>query len=61
MTQNLPNQAQTQAKPNNRQTRTQLRADTEKMLRDLAFVLKMTQRVRSEIETQEEAQELVPV
>lgn len=61
MTQNLPNHAQTQANLNNRQTRIQLRGDTQKMLRDLAFVLKMTQRVRLEIDTEKEAPELVSV
>jgi hypothetical protein len=61
MTQNLPSQAQTRTKPNHHQTRIQLRGDTEKMLRDLAFVLKMTQRVRLEIDAEEEAPELVSV
>ena len=57
MTQDLPNQEQIQPRPNNRQTRIQLRADTDRMLRDLAFVLKVTQRVRLEIDAEEEAPE----
>ena len=59
MTQNLANDTANHAMPN-RQTRTQLRAEAEKALRDLAFVLKMTQRIRAEIEAKEEADELVP-
>ena len=38
-------------------TRTQTRADTEALLRDIAFVLKMTERVREEIEVNEETLE----
>ena len=38
---------------NNRQA--DMRCETEAMLRDIAFVLKMTRRVRDEIEADEEA------
>ena len=61
MTQNLPTEAPQSATSNHRQTRTQLRADAERSLRDIAFVLKMTERVRAEIEAEEEAEELVAV
>ena len=60
MTQNLPIEAVKQATPSHWQTRTQLRADADQTLRDIAFVLKMTQRVRAEIVAEEEADELVP-
>jgi hypothetical protein len=56
MTQNLPNEAPVRT----RQTRTRLRADADRALRDIAFVLRMTERVRAEIEAEEEAEELVP-
>ena len=47
-------------KPQNRQSRqTQLRADADDMLREIAFVLKMTERVREEMNADEEAEELV--
>lgn len=39
------------------QTRTQVRADAESMLRDIAFVLKMTERLREEIEVETESRE----
>ncbi len=39
-----------------RQSRTQLRVDADAILRDLAFVLKMTQQVRDEIETEKESE-----
>ena len=35
------------------------RKRAESMLRDIAFVLKMTQKVRDEIETEQETEELV--
>ncbi len=57
MTKNIPHQAQRERNLTNRQARTQLRADAETMLRDIAFVLKMTQRVRDEIEADQEVQE----
>jgi hypothetical protein len=44
-----------------RETRTQMRADADSMLREIAFVLKLTQRVRDEIEAEQEIQEPVPV
>jgi len=43
---------------NSRQTRTQLREDADAILRDVAFVLKMTQRVREEIESEKRAEAL---
>jgi hypothetical protein len=64
MTQKLLHPAHIDFKPNqwcDRQTRTQMRADADSMLRDIAFVLKMTQRVRDEIEAEQEIQEPVPV
>lgn len=45
--------------PQNKQRRqTQLRKDADEMLRDIAFVLKMTQRVRAELNAEQEADEL---
>jgi hypothetical protein len=44
-----------------RATQAQPRADAESVLRDIAFVLKMTQRVREEMELEQEVHELVPV
>ncbi len=44
-----------------RETRVQMRADADAMLRDIAFVLTLTQRVRDEIEAEQEIQEPVPV
>ena len=41
--------------------RTQLRQDADAMLRDIAFVLKMTQKVRDEIDTNKESNELALV
>ena len=58
MTQNLSHQAHVFGNPtqrNDRQARTPLRADAESTLREIAFILKMTQRVRDEIEAEEEA------
>jgi hypothetical protein len=55
MTQNLPNEAPTQARP----SRPQVRAKADESLRDIALVLKMTQRIRAEIEAEKEAEELV--
>jgi hypothetical protein len=57
MTQTIPHQAHTVYSLRNCQTRTQVRHDAESMLRDLAFVLKMTERVRDEIETDVEERE----
>ena len=64
MTQNLSHQARTHCQSNhqnNRQTRTQLRADADSTLRDIAFVLKMTQKVRDEIDAELEVPEAVGV
>jgi len=41
--------------PNSRQIRTRLREDADAILRDIAFVLKMTERVRAEIESKKPA------
>ncbi len=59
MTTNLPNvpySTQT-AQGLNRQRQTRLRADADAMLRDMAFVLKMTQKVRDEIHSEQEQPE----
>jgi hypothetical protein len=58
MTQNLSHKAHTQPSP---KFRTQVRTEAETLLRDLAFVFKMTERVRAEIEADQEAQEPVLV
>ena len=55
---------QTQAKPTQQfspQARTQIRIDADALLRDIAFVLKMTQRMRDEMEAVEEVEEPVLV
>lgn len=57
MTQNIPHQAHTGFNLRNCQTRTQLRGDAEAMLHDIAFVLKLTERMRDEIEADQQAQE----
>jgi hypothetical protein len=41
--------------------RTQLRKDAEEMLRDMAFVLKMTQRVREEMKSEQKSEDLMLV
>jgi hypothetical protein len=46
-------------KPHNRQT--QLRKDADEMLREIAFVLEMTRRVRQEMNAEQETEELVLV
>jgi hypothetical protein len=64
MTQNLSHQAHVFGnlnQPRDRQARPQLRAQAESNLRDIAFVLKMTQRVREEIEAEQEIHEAVGV
>jgi len=64
MTQKPSHLVHIQFKPNqrcDRETRTQMRADADSMLRDIAFVLTLTQRVRDEIEAEQEIQEPVPV
>ena len=62
MTQNHSYLAHAQSEPTfRRQSRIQLRADTEASLRDIAFVLKMTERVRTEIEAKEESEEFAIV
>lgn len=58
MTQNLSHQAHVFGNPtqrNDRPSPTQRRAEAESTLRDIAFILKMTQRVREEMEIEEEA------
>ena len=58
MNQNLSPEARKNTNPTNRNPRqTQMRADADAMLRDIAFVLKMTQRVREDIEAAREADE----
>jgi hypothetical protein len=57
MTQTISHQAHTVFDLRNCQTRTQVRADADTMLRDIAFVRSMTERVRDEIEADQEAQE----
>ena len=62
MTQNLEHKPHVQVKPNLRnQRQSQLRDDADAILRDVAFVLKMTKRVRDEIEAEEEAREPISV
>jgi hypothetical protein len=45
--------------PINQPSRAKLRVEADQMLSDIAFVLKMTQRVRAEMNVDEEADELV--
>ena len=62
MTQNLQHQPHVHTKTNSRYNRplpNQRRAD--QMLREIAFVLKMTARVRDEIKTEQESREPVTV
>ena len=62
MTQNLLHETNPQTKTNNRFNRrlpNQRRADH--MLREIAFVLKMTARVRDEIQAEQESREPVTV
>ena len=64
MTQNLSYPAHDLQDPiglNRDLVRPQRRASAESLLRDIAFVLTMTQRVREEIETQDEVREPAPV
>jgi hypothetical protein len=64
MTQKRLHPAHVHFNPNqrcDRETRTQMRADADAMLRDIALVLKLTQRVRDEIEAEQEIQEPVSV
>ncbi len=55
MTETLIHQSHVSSQPKVRLNRSQRRAKTVKLLRELAFVLKMTQRVRDELETGREA------
>jgi hypothetical protein len=59
MNQNISRQPHNDPKPRIRQTRP--RTDVETMLREIAFVLRMTERVRVEIETEQEVEEPVLV
>jgi hypothetical protein len=52
MTEILSHEPHVQTKANHRQTPTQQRAKTVRLLRDLAFVLKMTELVRGEMEAE---------
>jgi len=55
----LSHEAHNQQKPSHRQkTRTQLRKGADTILRDIAFVLKMTQKVRDEIDAGQRRNEL---
>jgi len=56
MTRNILYPPHGQPSPNARnQRRADVRIESDDVLRDIAFVLKMTQRVRDEIEADEEA------
>jgi hypothetical protein len=56
MTRNIMHPPHSQPKANTRnQRRTDVRIEADDVLRDIAFVLKMTQRVHDEIEADEEA------
>jgi hypothetical protein len=64
MTANLTHDTRMQMKVNRRndaQPGTQLGAPSQRILREIAFVLKMTQRVRDQIEIEHEEEELVEV
>ena len=64
MTQNLQHETRMQMKVNRRHDNrqgTQLGAPPQRILREIAFVLKMTQRVRDQIEVGREEEELVEV
>ena len=60
MTEILEHKPHVTIHPNSRQARPQLREDADAMLRDLAFVLKMTQRVRDDMEREKETEALAP-
>ncbi len=56
MTRNIMYRTHNQPSTNARnQRQAELRLEADEMLRDIAFVLKMTQRVRDEIEADQEA------
>jgi len=62
MTQNLTNESRMQMKVNRRNDERQgtpLGAPPQRILREIAFVLKMTQRVRDQMEVEQEEAELV--
>jgi hypothetical protein len=61
MTQNLGQEKELQAKKprSQRRPQAQLQAEADAALRDIAFVLKMTQQVRAEIDAEQEAAEPV--
>ena len=60
MNHTLSHEAHDQQKLGHRHNaKTQLRAGADAMLRDIAFVLKMTQKVRAEIDAGKESNELV--
>ena len=50
MTQVLSHKPHVTIHPNSREIRAQVRDDADAILRDIAFVLKMTERVRKEID-----------
>lgn len=55
MTETLVHESHVPSQPKLRLSPAQRRAKTVRLLRDLAFVLKMTERVREEMETEREA------
>jgi hypothetical protein len=59
MTKNIIKHARNDIKLANHDDRLRSRAEVESMLRDIAFVLKMTRQVRDEIEAEQGADELV--
>ncbi len=61
MTENLMIESRMKITPNRRSAQTQLGAPPERILREIAFVLKMTQRVRDEIEVERDEQALAAV
>ncbi|MSQ94646.1 MAG: hypothetical protein EXR98_08820 [Gemmataceae bacterium] len=61
MTEILNHEPHLKTQSNHRQTPTQLRAKTERVLCDLAFVLKMTELVRGEMEAERAVRKPVTV
>ena len=61
MTLNIPHKAHEKHQRIARPVRPPLRSEAEAMLREIAFVLKMTERVREEMEIEQETEELALV
>ncbi|MBI1830090.1 MAG: hypothetical protein HYR84_01405 [Planctomycetes bacterium] len=62
MTQNIPHPAHAsgeQNRPNRWKAREQVLHGADSILRDIAFVLKMTQRVREEMEAEQDIEDAV--